>query len=147
MKPIRNSAKAVIIKDNRLLALKCILDNSLFYQLPGGGQLNGETLTKALKRECQEEISADVVVGDLLFLREYIGGWHGPDWHQVEFYFSCKLADGAKCAPGTEPDKVQIDIVWLPLDKLDQYPMRPNVLISRLMRNKWSRCVYLGNVD
>ena len=123
---IRNSAKAIIVRNNQLLALKCIDRDTIFYQLPGGGQENGETLTDALKRECIEEISAEVEVGDLLFIREYIGGKHGPGWHQVEFMFSCTLLDDMECTNGTEPDKAQIAIEWLPLERLDQYQLYPN---------------------
>jgi ADP-ribose pyrophosphatase YjhB (NUDIX family) len=149
MNPIRNSAKAVIIQDGRLLTLKCIVQETIFYQLPGGGQRNGETLVEAVKRECREEISAEVEVGDLIFVRDYIGGKsHGPDWHQVELMFSCTLSDGVECAPGSEPDATQLAIEWLPLARLDEYPLRPNALIAPLMNSTGQYTpVYLGDVD
>ena len=148
MKPIRNSAKAIIVRNNQLLTLKCIDMGTIFYQLPGGGQQNGETLTNALKRECLEEISAEVAVGDLLFIREYIGGKHGPEWHQVEFMFSCALPDSVECKQGTEPDKVQIAIEWLPLEQLDQYNLYPKALIPGLMNGfSENTSVYLGDVE
>ena len=50
----RNSAKAVILKDNKLLAIEKVDRDGQWYLLPGGGQEFGETLIDALKRECLE---------------------------------------------------------------------------------------------
>jgi ADP-ribose pyrophosphatase YjhB (NUDIX family) len=88
----RNSAKALIIEDNRLLAIQHAGVSGQYHALPGGGQRPFETLTDALKRECIEELGVHVDVGDLLFIREYIGKNHefaekDGDAHQIEFYF------------------------------------------------------------
>lgn len=148
MRPIRNSAKAIIIKDKHLLTLKCIIEGDIFFQLPGGGQQNSETLVNALRRECIEEIASDVNVGDLVFIREYIGGRNGTDWHQVEFMFSCILQDGTECVDGSEPDTTQIGIEWLPIEWLDQYNLYPKAIIPLLMNGQDEHTpVYLGNVD
>lgn len=48
---IRNSAKAIIIEDGKILFTKNKTENGLFYLLPGGGQEHDETLVEALKRE------------------------------------------------------------------------------------------------
>lgn len=147
MKSIRNSAKAVIIRDGCLLTLKCVDGDTVFHQLPGGGQQNGETLTDALRRECREEISAEVEAGDLLLVREYIGGRLGPDWHQVEFIFSCELASGVEFAPGSQPDPAQVAIEWLPLDELDQYSLYPKALVQLLTGDRRRDVpVYLADV-
>ncbi|MDI6739140.1 MAG: NUDIX domain-containing protein [Candidatus Edwardsbacteria bacterium] len=73
MKLIRNSAKAVIINDCKLLVLEMRDEDGPWYALPGGGQQPGETLHAALVRECREEANAAVTIGELLFIREYIG--------------------------------------------------------------------------
>lgn len=70
---IRNSAKAVILKDSKVLLTKNIDDEGFFYLFPGGGQDHIETLPETVKRECLEEIGQQVEVGELLHLREYIG--------------------------------------------------------------------------
>lgn len=49
---IRNSAKAVILKDSKILLTRNIDNEGVFYLFPGGGQDHGETLTEAVKREC-----------------------------------------------------------------------------------------------
>lgn len=98
MKPIRNSAKAVIVQDGRLLVIRLEDQYGTAYVFPGGGQEKGEELKDAVARECLEEIGQAVNVGELLHIREYIGKNHefaewDADIHQVEFYFACSLID------------------------------------------------------
>ena len=76
MKPIRNSAKAIIIEDGRLLAIKLTDEEGFWYCLPGGGQEPGEPLEAALRRECLEEINCEIEICDLRFVRDYIGKNH-----------------------------------------------------------------------
>lgn len=62
---IRNSVKALIVKDNKILLNKCqnstgysfgdICINDIYFDLPGGGQNKFETIIEAVKRECLEE--------------------------------------------------------------------------------------------
>ena len=74
---LRNAAKALIQRGDKILVTENIDDKGLWYILPGGGMDPGkETLIDALKRECQEEIGANVAVEDLNFVREYITDNH-----------------------------------------------------------------------
>lgn len=98
MRGIRNTVKAVIIENKRLLFNKMAENDTgeIYYNLPGGGQAPGETLAEALKRECLEEVGAEVAVGDLVMLRDYIGEHHKFAYkhqgvHLVEFMFTCRL--------------------------------------------------------
>jgi ADP-ribose pyrophosphatase YjhB (NUDIX family) len=54
--PIRTSAKAIIISNDRLLTVKYEQNNEKYFTLPGGGQNHNEDLKSALIRECLEEI-------------------------------------------------------------------------------------------
>ena len=54
---IRNSVKAIIIQDGKLLCNENEDARGIFYCVPGGGQEYQESLTDALVRECMEEIS------------------------------------------------------------------------------------------
>ena len=76
MKPVRVSAKAIIIENGKILLIKHEDKYGEWYGLPGGGQENGETLVEALIRECQEEISATIEVKDVLYIRDYIAKNH-----------------------------------------------------------------------
>ncbi len=54
--PIRISAKAIIISNDRLLTIKHEQNNEKYFTLPGGGQNHNEDLKSALIRECLEEV-------------------------------------------------------------------------------------------
>lgn len=49
MRSVRLSVKAIIIREGRLLVLKCRDEDGVWYALPGGGQVAGETLDEAFK--------------------------------------------------------------------------------------------------
>jgi 8-oxo-dGTP diphosphatase len=154
MKPVRNSAKALIFDDdNRLLCIRKRDELGHYLILPGGGQEPGETLHDALRRECREEISAEVEIGELRFVREYIGRNHefaddDADVHQMDFMFLCSLRPGTQIGPGSLPDSGQLEIVWAPVDELVDARLYPVALSYALMSNSWDEePVYLGDIN
>ena len=153
MKPIRNSVKVIIIKDSKLLATKNEDQFGTFYLLPGGGQEQGETIYEALRRECLEEISAEVEIGELKFIREYIGKNHefrkfDSDVHQIEYMFLCTLKPGSKLCNGSVPDYNQVGVEWLDLERLSEYRIYPKALTTVIAADgQLSSKVYLGDVN
>jgi 8-oxo-dGTP pyrophosphatase MutT (NUDIX family) len=152
MKPIRNSAKAVIIQNKRLLTNKLTGIDEVYYTLPGGGQEKGETLHETLRRECLEEINIEVEIGDLLFIREYLGWNHefalyDGDSHQVEFMFAAGIQEGQIPSVGSKPDTGQLDIEWIPLDSLKDIPFYPQALKPLLENGYPEKSSYLGDVN
>lgn len=153
MSSLRNSAKAIIIQDKKLLVIKNRDPEGDFFILPGGGQDHGETLHDALSRECKEEIGAEVTVGRLIFIREYIGKNHefaryDSEAHQVEFMFHCDVEEGYSPINGHTPDVYQTGVCWLPLEQLDLYRLYPSVL-RNLLKNGVNVIspIYLGDVN
>ncbi|WP_455381317.1 NUDIX domain-containing protein [Salinispira pacifica] len=133
MKPIRNSAKALILDGDRFLAVRKQSGDRHYYVLPGGGQEREETLAETLRRECLEEINAEVRVKELLFVREYIGKNHefaqfDSDLHQVEFIFRCEVADADSVCTGVHPDARQVGVQWFPVDGAEATKLYPKVL-------------------
>ena len=153
MNPIRNSAKAIIIRNEELLAIEARDDDGLWYLLPGGGQDPGETLIKALIRECHEEIGTRVSPGDLIYVREYIGKNHefvstDSNSHQIEFMFACTISEVYIPKTGHSPDVPQIGVRWLPIKDLMSYRLYPLSLRSVLMESSVKTFpVYLGDVN
>ncbi len=153
MKPIRNSAKALIVKDGKLLCTKNEDMFGTFYLLPGGGQEKGETLQEALKRECMEEISAEVDIGELKFIREYIGKNHEfKEWdseiHQVEFIFVCTIKPGSKIGNGIVPDSMQTGVEWLEISNLGACRLYPKTLSTLVSSDGgFSGKIYLGDTN
>lgn len=152
---IRNSAKAVIVQDNELLVIKKEDKEGFYYILPGGGQEHGETLHQALKRECIEEIGVDVEIGDMIFLREYIGKNHEHSEfdfkiHQTEYMFLCRINESVKViGNGTIPDDGQIGVEWLPLSSLLEHRLYPQKIRNHFITyfNGDKHSVYLGDIN
>ncbi|MBB4826827.1 ADP-ribose pyrophosphatase YjhB (NUDIX family) [Sporosarcina luteola] len=150
---IRNSAKAIIVEDGKLLALKMHENSGTYYILPGGGQEHGETLHQALRRECREEIGADVEIGDLIFVREYIGKHHElaayhSHAHQTEFMFLCRV-NHETFAEGTRLDKGQIGTEWIPIQELMEYTLFPRALRTHIMSyyENGNTPIYVGDIN
>ncbi len=143
MGTIRNAAKALIIRDGCLLAMKMRFEDGVFFILPGGGQEPGETLAEAVRRECREELGAEVIVHELRFVREFLR--ERP--HRVEFMFRCTLAPEVAPGAGDRPDEGQLGAVWLPLARLPQTRLYPLGLRSLLGGAADEGCpVYLGDL-
>lgn len=153
MRYIRTAARALIILDQKLLAIKMRDRTGIFYILPGGGQRHGETLREGLRRECLEEIGTHVTVGELLYVREYIGKNHEfrnshHAFHQVENVFRCSLPDPEGIGPGTEYDKKQIGVEWIPLEDLPGCRFLPEVIKPFFKNGHFDPGTnYLGDVN
>ena len=152
MKNIRNCAKAVIIREQRILTVMYSDEGGDYYALPGGGQLHGETLTEALIRECQEELGVSVKNKSLKFIREYIGkdgdsSWRDAHVHQLEFIFECELGTGEEPRGGFHKDHSQVDIVWLPIGSISDYHFYPKKLIEYLGKPFPDQIEYWGSVE
>lgn len=152
---IRNSVKAVIIKKDKILLTKNKDAEGIFYLCPGGGQEFGETFFEALQRECLEEIGQNVEIGDLLFIREYIGKNHefaSSDFnvHQIEFYFACQLSkrQNSSSQP-THPDFDQVGMEWRSIHDLFNVRLYPKNMRQQLIdyANEKKASIYLGDIN
>ena len=150
MKKVRAAAKALIIRENQILLLKCQRNGSPYYNLPGGGQEHGERIDEALVRECWEEAGAEVRVKHLVFVRDYISNNHGasdPDIHQLELIFTCELIQPDNPTGGPGPDDDQIGVEWVSLDRIGDIPLYPRELVKHLpLRSDVAYNIYLGDV-
>ena len=153
MRQIRTAARALIILDQKVLAIKMRDRTGIFYILPGGGQKHGETLRQGLERECLEEIGTKVDIGELLYVREYIGKNHEfhkshSAFHQVENVFRCSLTDPNGIGPGTEHDKKQVGVEWIPIEDLPERRFLPEVIKPFFKDGNFdSGTNYLGDVN
>lgn len=140
---IRNSAKALIIKDRKVLASKINDNGDVFYIMPGGGQDSDELLPDTVKRECAEEIGIVVEPKSLEFVVE---GLRGESFHRVDLVFLCEYIGEIKNAE-IHGDKNQIGFEWLSIENLMNEPLYPSKLRSQIIRlfNNEKTDVYLGN--
>lgn len=140
---IRNSAKALIIKDGKMLATKIKDKDDVFYIMPGGGQESEETLEDAVRREVEEEFGLLVEPKSLEYVIE---GVTGESFHRVDLVFLCEYI---KEIPNAEitGDYNQIGFDWLPIENLMNEPLYPSRLRKQIMNlyNGEETVVYLGN--
>ena len=133
---IRNAVRAVIVRDGAVLMQKKWAETKgEWYTLPGGGQDVTETLDAALIRECEEEIGVRVEIEELLSVADFFKQRetaYPSTRHVIEIYYACRVPDDYTPASGSHPDKHQIDVVWLPLERLPELPLFPRELARRL---------------
>jgi ADP-ribose pyrophosphatase YjhB (NUDIX family) len=154
MKEIRNSIKAIIIREGKILLTKNKDKWGYFYLLPGGGQKHKENMVDALQRECLEEINSKVKIIDLVYVREYIGKNHEfAEWdkevHQIEYMFQCDLKGSRSLDIGSSPDAWQEDIEWIPLINLKKVRLYPSILKDLITKKGYLNRdkIYLGDIN
>ncbi len=149
---VRNTVRALIIDDGRILLLRKEADEQgARYALPGGAQESGETLSQALQRECLEEIGTQVRIRDLLHLADWFKpcATVPPSTKQlVEFLFDCSLPPGYRPHNGHRPDRRQLDVVWVGMDEMANIRLLPRTLTGYLsLYPGTEHGVYLGSID
>lgn len=117
MKTIRVVA-AVIRKDDKIFATqRGYGDLKGGWEFPGGKIEDGETPQEALKREIEEELDTEILVGELIDTIEY----DYPNFHLSMDCFWCEIVEGRLVLKEHEAarwlDRKTIDDVeWLPAD-------------------------------
>lgn len=151
---IRSSVKAVIIRDGKILLQRCrFASEAICYLFPGGGQKFEETKVDALRREVMEEVGAEIRVGRLVWVREYIQKHHefkleDGNCHQIEHYFLCELLSEPKPELAVKPDPVQVGIEWVPLTDLVRRRVYPGAIRTRFNEDGWvDGPVYAGDIN
>ena len=142
---IRTSAKAVIIQEGKLLAIKINDGKEEWYILPGGGQDCEEVLPEAAEREVREETGIEVRCKDLLFVIE---GVHGESFHRIDLVFLCEYLGKAENAV-LHGDTNQAGFEWLEISELNKLPLYPSKLRRPIMNffegKEYTK--YLGNEE
>ena len=150
---IRNAAKAVVIKDGKLLLNRCVDGQGTeYYALPGGGQHLFEPLEEAVVREVLEETGLTVRPKKLLAVAEEISvdgeqREKYPDYAHRMMHIFLAEAENGETVP-IETDLDQKDSVWVMPEEADRMNLRPQSLqgnVSALLRGELSP--WLGTVS
>lgn len=125
-------AAAIIIRDGKVFATQRGYGQwQGWWEFPGGKIESGERPQEALVREIQEELDAEIEVGDLLETVE----WDYPDFHLTMHCFLCSLLSDSfhlnehEAAAWLTPEALH-SVRWLPadeglVDKLRHQYMKP----------------------
>lgn len=142
---VRNAAKALIIKDGKMLAIKLKDEQDEWYIMPGGGQDVEEILPETVCREVAEELGLQVEVKDLVFVIE---GVHGERFHRVDLVFLCEYIGKIENAV-LQSDTYQVGYDWLDIKSLNTTPLYPSKLRRQIMNLYEGKAykVYLGNEE
>jgi len=148
---IRITVRAVIIQDNKVLLIKKDSpQEGVRYNLPGGALEPGETLHQAVIRECLEEINSAVEAFDVLHIADFFIPKLDPKpytRHQLEVLIQCQTPVDYIPSSGPDPDKHQVGVEWLPVEKLAEQTISPNFFAELLINlHSQEHTVYLGSV-
>lgn len=150
----RVSGRAVIIEDGKILLNK--FRNGLYYNFPGGGVEDGETLAECTKREVLEETGITVVVGEaLLTLEVETKRCNIPGAPHISVFFRCTLEDvpfRIPTMPDHCPDEPTSQAVteWVPISKLMEIsflPYIPDQIINYVQTGVFSPTFISGHFE
>jgi ADP-ribose pyrophosphatase YjhB (NUDIX family) len=150
---IRNAAKALILDDGKLLLNKCLShNNEIFYTIPGGGQIQFETMEEAVIRECFEETGYKIKPQKFIALYEEIvmdedlQRLHPDYTHRIFHVFLCHLLDKNVYEP-TEKDVGQIGMEWIRPEEVMSLNFNPRLVQRSIVSLLESETpMFLGSV-
>ncbi len=130
---IRVAVSGVLVRDEALLLVEFNDPGAsprLHFNLPGGGVEPGETLHEAVRREIREETTAEVDVGRLLAVWEYVPRTYHfqyGDQQTLRLVFECHLRAGSEPRMPDVPDTFQIGVHWVAFAELATVPLIPPI--------------------
>lgn len=130
VKPILINVRGAIIQKDQVLLLKMNDESGMYFTFPGATVHHGESLYEALHRGVSVSTGVKVDIGRLLMVWEYI-----PERENFQYGERQKLTVLflARIMPGNKPqqplisDPNQIDVLWMPLDSLEELPVIPAI--------------------
>ena len=142
----RNSAKAIVINNGKILVNRCESRFGEYYTLPGGGQKTGEMLTETVRRELLEETGYSVTPLRLSGIYERVS--EGRDegmCHKIYFIFLCRLNSGSHVDP-SETDRFQIGTDWVPLREIGSRNLFPRAIRDNIRSlTGYGETIYIGS--
>ena len=139
-KKLNIRACALIIHNNKLLVHNNINENHV--ALVGGRVKIGESSEDTLKREIKEEMGKEIEILEYVSTIENFFDADDMPYHEIMFVYRVdfkeeedkKIVDSIKNIEGE--DELKYD--WIDLDKIEEYPLKPQILKSMIINNKFS---------
>lgn len=132
--------RAVVFDETNKVAIHRIKRNDAFgdasyYETPGGGVDEGETLLEALERECHEELGISIDVLDEIGIVNDEYALIGRE-NENHYYIAKKIGDGSPNLV-SEGDMLIEKTVWIPLEEaISLYESLPDSGIEKLLKQR-----------
>lgn len=132
---MQKRARAIIVRNGKLITLKRIKSKETYWVFPGGGVEEGEDLQQALEREIREELGVEVQIGELFFIHQFKTD-HQDD---QEFFYVCQITKGelgTGFGPEYQPDshyEGQHIIDEIPVENVAKYDLRPQEVKDKFL--------------
>ena len=125
---------SIIVRDGKMLFVQNDLGG--YYYMIGGAVHLGENTKQCIEREVLEETGVPCkAVRTGIICENFFEGDRldpricGKTCHVLEFYYLMEAPEGSSFAEETDTGE---KLVWLPLDELDKYDVRPIMLKTKL---------------
>ena len=134
----RYRAAGIIVEDG------CVLfagnEREDYYYSIGGAVHMGETAEEAVLREVFEETGVNYEIDRLAvinenFFNENTGALKGYECHEICLYFLMKPRGTQELNSNSWTFGVREEMVWIPIEKLDEYKVFPSFMKDYLSRD------------
>lgn len=131
-------ATGVIIHNNKILFHHTLKET--YYALMGGRVHIGEDSRSAVIREFKEELGKDVeIIQDITTIENFFD-FRGKKYHEISFVYQLEFKDDEdkkieETLHCIENNKKDLQYEWIEIDRLDEYDIRPKVMIN-VLKNK-----------
>ncbi len=120
----------IVIKKDKVLAIKSKYGKEEFYLFPGGGVEFGETLRDAAIRETLEETGYKVEIIKPVYINEYIDA-KNKSRRVINLFFFAKLRGKRKNKIKNDGGKIK-QIEWISIDKVKKINIKPRLIKENL---------------
>lgn len=132
-------AAGVMIHNGKILAHRNL--NSDHYALIGGRVEIGENSADTIKREVKEELGKDIEITGYISTIENFFEMKGSKYHEIMFVHKIEFVNtedrNIENTLKNIEGKEYLQYEWLDLNKIDEYPILPQVIKSILKENKF----------
>jgi ADP-ribose pyrophosphatase YjhB (NUDIX family) len=139
-KPKGVRVAGIILRDNKILLMKCKTTDKEYYICPGGRLEEDESLEEAVKRELEEECSLDVEVVQKLYHLEVKEASDHFVYLCKAKTFEAKISDFEMTNLSENFNHVPL---WIDIDKINDlliYPIEISELILSDIKSNFSEC-------
>lgn len=132
--------RGIVLNDNNEIGLCVVCRDDIFgkvkyYETPGGGKEENETITEGLIRELDEEIGYRCeVISELGIVNDFYNLIFRKNENH---YFLCRIKEKTQIHHASKGDDYIKDIVWMNIDKaIEEYEKYEDKGLTKLVKQR-----------